>query len=60
MGAVLKHIEYYPFGTKRSDIGSFNDLKHNFAGQYEDDESDLRVIVNKAGDVITVYPKQEC
>ena len=40
-GAVIKAIEYLPFGDKRTQSGSFDKAKNNYTGQYEDNESDL-------------------
>ncbi len=37
----IKAIEYLPFGDKRTQSGSFDKVKNNYTGQYEDNESDL-------------------
>jgi RHS repeat-associated protein len=40
-GVQLKRIEYYPYGSKRENIGSYNEIHHNYTGQYEDQETEL-------------------
>lgn len=40
-GSVVKRIEYFPFGDKRTQSGSYNNIKNRFTGQFEDEESDL-------------------
>src|SRR5690606_26175097 len=40
-GNVAKRIEYVPFGSKRLEVGTYNNIKQRFTGQYEDEESGL-------------------
>jgi len=40
-GAQVKRIEYYPFGSKRENLGTYDEIKFNYTGQYEDSETDL-------------------
>ena len=40
-GAVVKRIEYYPFGRERLSSGSYNKIFNQYTDQYKDGESDL-------------------
>ena len=40
-GNVVKRIEYVPFGDKRVEVGSYNNIKNRFTNQYEDEETGL-------------------
>lgn len=40
-GAVVKRIEYYPFGRERLSSGSYNKIFNQYTDQYKDGESEL-------------------
>lgn len=40
-GAVVKRTEYLPFGSTRSETGSYDRIKLRYTSQYEDEESGL-------------------
>jgi RHS repeat-associated protein len=41
VGNIIKRIEYLPFGSKRMQSGTYDNIKIRFTSQYDDEESDL-------------------
>ena len=40
-GSIVKRIEHLPYGGKRLESGTYNNIKNRFTGQFEDEETEL-------------------